>query len=88
MALLDEDSDHHSVTEVVDQLDGSADRGGAAQLPVLEKLLRAMRRSPDKLAALHPLVTDLGSDDALPPGFAELWDTIYDVALAEVQSSG
>ena len=39
-----------------------------------------MRRDPAKLAGLHPLVSDLAADDALPPGFAELWATIYDVA--------
>jgi hypothetical protein len=41
-----------------------------------------MRRDPAKLSALHPLVSDLAADDALPPGFAELWATLYDVALA------
>ena len=48
-------------------------RRGPLNLPVLEKLLRTMRRDPAKLAGLHPLVSDLAADDALPPGFAELW---------------
>ena len=50
---------------------------------MLEKLLRTMRRDPEKLAELHPLVSDLAADDALPPGFVELWKTIYDVATEE-----
>jgi hypothetical protein len=63
-----------------------ADGTGALPLPVLEKLLRAMRRDPAKLAGLHPLVSDLAADDALPPGFHELWAMIYDVAFAGPQS--
>ena len=39
-----------------------------------------MRRDPAKLAGLHPLVSDLAADDALPEGFAELWAMIHDVA--------
>ena len=57
-----------------------------ANLPVLEKLLRTMRRDPAKLAGLHPLVSDLADDGALPPGFAELWATIYDVATPRSRS--
>ena len=40
-----------------------------------------MRRDPAKLLAIHPLVTDLDADGALPPGFFDLWNTVYDVAL-------
>ena len=82
MALLDEDSDQMNLIDAVEGVDGDAagDGSGPANLPVLEKLLRTMRRDPAKLAGLHPLVSDLAADDALPPGFAELWATIYDVA--------
>ena len=52
-------------------------------LPVLERLLRTMRRDPGKLAGLHPLVSDLAAEDALPPGFAELWEMIHEVASTE-----
>lgn len=47
----------------------SSDATSVHSLPVLEKLLRTMRRDPAKLDGLHPLVADLAADDALPPGF-------------------
>jgi hypothetical protein len=82
LALLDEDA---TVLDVPDTPAGTpAPRGdgvGAGGLPVLEKLLRTMRKDPAKLAALHPLVSDLGADDALPAGFGELWATLYDVGV-------
>ena len=82
LALLDEDADQMNLLDVFE--DGGnnpiAFESGSSQLPVLEKLLRTMRRDPAKLAGLHPLVSDLAADDALPPGFSELWTTIYDEA--------
>ena len=82
LALLDEDSGQMNLLDVVKGVseDAAAGNDGPANLPVLEKLLRTMRRDPAKLAGLHPLVSDLADDGALPPGFAELWATIYDVA--------
>ena len=83
LALLDEDSGQMDLLDTVDGVgeDTAADGNGPVNLPVLEKLLKTMRRDPAKLAGLHPLVTDLATDDALPPGFAELWTMIYDVAI-------
>ena len=81
LALLDEDSDQMNLLNAVERVStDAAGVTGPANLPVLEKLLRTMRRDPAKLAGLHPLVSDLAADDALPPGFAELWAAIYDVA--------
>ena len=82
LALLDEDSDQMSLLGALEGGSKNSDtfESGSANLPVLEKLLRTMRREPEKLAGLHPLVSDLAADDALPPGFAELWTTIYDEA--------
>ena len=84
LALLDEDSGQMDLLDAVERVgtDASVEGHGAASLPVLEKLLRTMRRDPAKLAGLHPLVSDLAEDGALPPGFAELWAAIYDVAIA------
>ena len=83
LALLDEDA---ALLDVPDTAPGRAPEatgdGVGRGLPVLEKLLRTMRKDPAKLAALHPLVSDLGADDALPAGFAELWATLYDVGVA------
>ena len=84
LALLDEDSGQMALLDAAESVSegAAADGNGAAYLPVLEKLLRTMRRDPEKLAGLHPLVSDLADDDALPPGFAELWTMIHDVANA------
>ena len=84
MALLDEESDQTNLLDAVERVsrDAATDGHGPASLPVLEKLLRTMRRDPAKLAGLHPLVSDLDADGALPEGFAELWAMIYDVADA------
>ena len=84
LALLDEESGQTDLLDAVERVsrDAASDGHGAASLPVLEKLLRTMRRDPAKLAGLHPLVSDLAADGALPEGFAELWAMIYDVADA------
>ena len=83
LALLDEDSGQPDLRDAIEGVsnDAAPDGSGLAPTPVLEKLLRTMRRDPGKLAGLHPLVLDLANDDALPRGFAELWSMIYDVAL-------
>ncbi len=82
MALLDEDTGEISLMTAVDRLGNETPEGGPnpLSLPVLEKLLRTMRRDPAKLVGLHPLVSDLAADDALPEGFAELWTMILQVA--------
>lgn len=87
VALLDDDSGESSLVDAVERISGGDHDGdgGAAtvSLPVLERLLRTMRRDPSKLAGLHPLVSDLAAEDALPPGFNELWEMIHEVAAAE-----
>ena len=83
LALLDEDPGEMNLVDAVDRSGkdpAGDDERGPSSLPVLEKLLRTMRRDPAKLAGLHPLVCDLADDEALPPGFAELWAMIYEVA--------
>ena len=80
LALLDEESTPFDPREVTNILDGSASGGnGLISLAVLEQLLRTIRRDPSKLVGLHQLITDLRADNALPPGFAELWDAIHEV---------
>jgi hypothetical protein len=88
LALLDEDAQQAELLDVIDRAtsDAAADETGALNLPVLEKLLRTLRRDPAKLAGLHPLVADLADDDALPPGFAELWTAIFDAGIAGAAS--
>ncbi|MYA83607.1 MAG: hypothetical protein F4155_08150 [Acidimicrobiales bacterium] len=89
LALLDEDPGQLDLLEAVERASTDAwdDEAGVAALPVLEKLLRTMRRDPAKLAGLHPLVSDLADDDVLPVGFAELWKTIFSVAMAGADPS-
>lgn len=89
MALLDEDSSEIGLLDTINVIEGDAttsDGSGPMSLPVLEKLLRTMRHDPAKLAGLHPLVSDLAVDDALPEGFAELWTMIHDVAEAGIEA--
>ena len=83
LALLTDDPGEMNLLDAVERFgkDPAGDNErGPPSLPVLEKLLRTMRRDPAKLAGLHPLVCDLADDEALPPGFAELWAMIYEVA--------
>ncbi len=84
LALLD---DRGGEAGLLDGIDGVADEPAGSNrhvmsLPVLEKLLQTMRRDPARLTGLHPLLEDLAAEDALPKGFAELWGTIHDAALA------
>ena len=85
MALLEEDPSEAGLIQTIERIGGDGQDEGdkPVSLPVLEKLLRTMRQDPAKLAGLHPLVSDLAADDALPPGFAELWKMIHDVATEE-----
>ena len=90
LAMLDDGSDHLGLRAAVDRAagEGSESAERAVALPVLERLLRTMRRDPARLAALHPLVTGLAADDALPDGFSELWEAIVMVTeAAESQGS-
>ena len=80
LALLYEDSTQVELGALVESIDSEQSGGNSAvSLAVLEQLLRTMRRDPSKLVGLHPLVADLKADDALPAGFAELWEAIREV---------
>ena len=81
LALLYEDSPQLDIVTVMRAIDTERSAGASAfSLAVLERLLRTMRRDPSRLLGLHPLVADLKADNALPEGFAELWDAIHEVA--------
>ena len=85
IALLEEAAGESSVINTVERMSGvdQEEVDGPISLPVLERLLRTMRREPGKLAELHPLVSDLADDDALPPGFTELWEMIHQIATTD-----
>ncbi len=89
MALLEEDPAEFGLLDTIERISDepvAPDGGGPISLPVLEKLLRTMRRDPGKLTGLHPLVSDLAADGALPEGFAEMWDMIHAVAETGAES--
>jgi hypothetical protein len=88
LALLDDQEALEGLPSFPDKPGGGSNgRPGPRGLPVLEKLMRTMRRDPKKLIALHPLVSDLADVDALPTGFDELWEAIVDVAIAGSRQS-
>ncbi len=84
LAQLDESEpdDRVALPPTGPESDPHGDWIGGNGLPVLEKLLRTVRRNPAKLVALHPLVSDLAADDALPDGFSTMWKTIYAIAMS------
>ena len=84
LALLYEDSTHVSIDKVTRAIDSDQSDGNKwVNLAVLERLLRTMRRDPSRLLGLHPLVDDLKGDEALPEGFAGLWEAIHSVTTEE-----
>lgn len=83
LALLADDGHDLGLLDLVDQVtvDGhTADGHGGTGLPVLEHLLRTLRRDPARLAAIDPLVSDLAADDALPSGFVDVWQALRAVS--------
>ena len=89
MSFLEEAPAEFSLLDTIERISDepvTPEGGGSVNFPVLERLLRTMRRDPAKLASLHPLVWDLAADDALPEGFAELWAMILDVAETGIEA--
>lgn len=77
LAFLEDDLvDAVDTRSVVDRIGGDSDGDVAPGLPVLERLLRTVRRDPQKLKGLSPLVQDLSADGILPDGFMELWSIL------------
>ncbi len=63
---------------------GAEQRPNALGLPLLEELVRAFSRSPDKIERIGRLVEDLlqtpEGKDLLPEGFEQLWETFLAAA--------
>ena len=62
----------------------SSSHGGSGGLPLLEPMLRALHRNPERLDEIDRLLTDLRTAGAsterlLPPELSELWATISEV---------
>lgn len=83
LLLADELDDPALTLEILTGAKTGAKRrhGMELSMPVLEHLLRAYARSPEKLDAIHKLVSDLRADPEsaklLPEGFERVWDPIW-----------
>ncbi|MFZ6005776.1 MAG: phospholipase D family protein [Actinomycetota bacterium] len=85
LALLAEDAAGMDLLDAIEDVgrDEPGDKSTApGGLPVLESMLRTLRRNPAKLMAVDPLISDLATDGALPPGFSSLWSNLRSVAVA------
>lgn len=83
LALLTDGADDLGLIEALELASDdrkTVEHQGAAGLPVLEHLVRTLRTDPARLNAIDPLVSDLAVDDALPPGFEDLWRQLHVVA--------
>lgn len=89
LALLAEDPSDVALLDAVEQVAEASEGQGdsAPSLPVLEAMLRTLRRDPAKLLAIDPVIRDLDADDALPEGFGDLWAALRAAAEAR-QGSG
>ena len=84
LAMLDDDPSQLGLPDAIERIGAASSADGHPKTgrPVLEKLLRTMRRDPAKLNGLDPLVSDLADDGALPDGFADLWEALQGVTTA------
>jgi hypothetical protein len=86
LLLLSDGGDTDRLLDELDELmgeSGSADSRGelAAGLPLLEPMLRALHRAPERLDEIGRLLRDVraaggASPDLLPPELEQLWDTV------------
>ena len=90
LILLSDDSDvDRMLEELLDLLaerrtgaaSTSSSTGGALGLPLLEPMLRALHRAPERLEEIDRLLADMrtaggSTEDLLPPELEELWATI------------
>ncbi len=83
LAILGDDPTSMDAHSLSDAFATTSITGHVAGLPVLEKLVKSMRRDPSKLLGLDALVRSLARDDALPEGFADLWELVQGLANRE-----
>ncbi len=80
LLLLADASGAGGLFDQIAWLEANPDGGGwqQSETPLLEALLRAAHRGPDKLAPFDSLLADLGNDAEalLPEGFMPLWDAV------------
>lgn len=91
LLLLADDGDSDRMLAELEELltersaggSASSDRGSGG-LPLLEPMLRALHRDPDRLDEIDRLLTDMrtaraSTERLLPPELSELWTTISEV---------
>ena len=82
MLLADQDIPYFNVGGKSRVPGGGADTtNGSAEIPLLESLLRALDRDPEKIDRINALVNDLMATDEglelLPEGFNAIWPAIW-----------
>lgn len=90
MLLSDESADRYDIADIIERLNRGGSKDGAALgLPLIETMLAAVRRDPERLRHVQSLVDDLRASAEgralLPAGFEAVWDAIW--LVAQEQSS-
>ncbi len=90
MLLSDESADRYDIADIIERLNrGGGTDGAAIGLPLIETMLAAVRRDPERLRHVQSLVDDLRASAEgralLPAGFEAVWDAIW--LVAQEQSS-
>ena len=82
-----------SVSEWTDLIRGNGNAPSpntSSTFPLLETLLKALDRDPDKLDEVNRLIDDLRKSpegiNLIPPGFEDIWDPIW--AVRQEMSDG
>ncbi len=87
--LLSEDPAEVMLDQIIRGATGRGDGNGecAVEIPLLEELVRAYSRHPEKLRRVDALMTDIkksaGGGDVIPKGFDDIWSVFRETLLAE-----
>jgi len=62
-------------------------------MPLVEELIKALSRDPDKIKNIHDLIKELSKnkeikDDIIPEGFKEMWENIWRVYKSQYGKKG
>jgi hypothetical protein len=85
--LADDGWDARDTLKLLEGIDGtkggSQDAGSTFDLPLLEPMLKALAKAPEKLDRVAQLVADLEKTPEgraiIPPAFTETWQPIWEV---------
>ena len=92
---MDAPEDRFDGQAVLDALDpdrAPSDGYSTVAAPLLDALLRTLKRNPARLRALHTFVESFAADEEtaalLPEGFDEVWNPIWALAQEQQQQEG